>query len=344
MNQPKTESTPPQPLGALMIDIDGVALSADDRELLRHPAIGGVILFARNFVNREQLCALVADINSLRAPSLLIGVDQEGGRVQRFCDGFFRLPPLAIFGAMYDNDRAHALTAAELAGFVMAGEVRQTGVDASFAPVLDWRNQQSAVIGDRAFHHRADVVCELARAYIAGMNRAGMPATGKHFPGHGFVEADSHAELPRDMRTMRELHQRDLIPFAQLAQQLGAMMTAHVLFETIDDDLPTYSRYWLRDILRDELHFEGAILSDDLSMKGAGDEDAPTRAMRALTAGCDLALICNDRKSARAAADHLQDQHQSKRIESLRAIDAAPDDAQLRDAIEQLRARLAQVQ
>ncbi len=298
-------SAPSLPLGPLMVDLGGETLSADESDFLRHPAVGAVILFARNYRSKAQVRALVAEIKALRSPALLVAVDQEGGRVQRFTDGFHPLPAPARIGELYDRDRERALALSSTAGQLMAAEVLQTGVDFSFAPVLDCRHPHSGVIGERAFHRDPAAVCDLARAYIAGMKRAGMAATGKHFPGHGGVSADSHHELPVDSRSLNDIAQRDLLPFTRLAPHLAGIMTAHLLFEHIDRQPPTYSPFWLKEMLREELNFTGVIFSDDLSMKGAGAAAPPAKTLAALAAGCDMALVCNDPAGARFAADGL---------------------------------------
>lgn len=287
------------PLGPVMVDIEGSALSPADRKRLLHPACGGVILFARNHASPEQLAALTAELHALRDPPLLVAVDQEGGRVQRFREGFTRLPPMAAIGERYDEDPASATALAEAAGLVMAAELRRSGVDFSFAPVLDLRSDDSAVIGDRAFHADPRVVTVLAGAFIDGMAHAGMRATGKHFPGHGGVPGDSHLELPVDERGLEALRERDLLPFRALAGRLGGMMTAHLLFPQVDDALPTFSPFWIREILRKEIGFHGLVFSDDLSMAGAAAAGGPVeRAVRALEAGCDMVLVCNDPEAA----------------------------------------------
>lgn len=285
-----------RPLGPLFIDVASVELLAEEKEKLTHPALGGVILFSRNYESTTQLKVLVDAIKTIRTPSLLIGVDQEGGRVQRFKEGFTLLPPVSAYGDLYDRDHGAGIEAARSAGYVMASELRQTGVDLSFAPVLDLAQCASEVIGDRAFHRDPRTVSILARAYIQGMNHAGMKATGKHFPGHGNVLADSHSCVPCDGRGWAEIEYNDLIPYRELsADMLHGVMTAHVQFSSIDNELPTYSSYWLRRVLRQQIGFKGAVFSDDLSMEGAKvHEDPVQRVVRALSAGCDMALMCND--------------------------------------------------
>ena len=294
-------------LGPLMIDVEATALTAGERELLRHPLVGGVILFARNYAEPAQLVALTASIHALREPRLVITVDQEGGRVQRFRHGFSELPALARLGETYDGDPQAALALAADCAWLMASELRAAGVDFSFAPVLDLKSAQSAVIGDRALHGDAQAVARLARVYVAALQRAGMAAVGKHFPGHGGVAGDSHHELPIDERDYYDLEQRDLVPFrAAIAAGLQGIMTAHVLYPRVDAQVAGYSRYWIKDILRGELGFSGAVFSDDLSMAGADlGTSYSARAQQALAAGCDVLLICNHRAGVIEVLDSL---------------------------------------
>lgn len=292
------------PLGAVMLDIAGTSLSSDEIQTLSHPSVGAVILFARNYTSKAQLKALTAEIRAVRSPELLIAVDQEGGRVQRFQSEFTRLPPMAILGELYAKSPEAAMQQAEFTGYVMAKELVDCGVDFSFAPVLDVAVADSAVIGDRSFDANPVVITQLAGALITGMNAAGMPATGKHFPGHGNVCGDSHLELPVDQREMVALRALDMQPFAALSQKLGGVMTAHIAFPEIDPQLPTYSPFWLQNILRGELGFQGAIFSDDLTMQGACDADkrmqnVVTRAEIAYQAGCDMVLVCNAPEEAK---------------------------------------------
>lgn len=293
--------------GALMTDIEGVKLTNKERSFLCHPSIGAVILFSRNFESRKQLSGLIADIRSLRDPALLIAVDQEGGRVQRFRDGFHTLPPLLTIGDRYDEDNEAGLQLAYETGKRMAGELIEVGVDFSFAPVLDTADPRSEVIGDRAFHADPIIVTALASRYIDGMHDAGMKATGKHFPGHGGVHGDSHLLLPVDKRSMQTLFMGDMRPYRKLGDKLDAVMTAHIQYPRVTDELPTFSWIWLRKVLRQELNFNGLIFSDDLTMKGANaGGNIQTRAIRALEAGCDMVLVCNDPKAARAVASELE--------------------------------------
>ncbi len=288
------------PLGPLMLDIEGdLCLSTKDTERLQHPTVGGVILFARNYHSKQQLRELTARLHSIRRPPLLIAVDQEGGRVQRFRDGFTSLPCAAEYGALYDRDPEAGLALARRMGRVMAEELQGVGVDFSFAPVLDVALTASDVIGDRAFHRDPYSVARLAMAFVGGMHQAGMAAVGKHFPGHGGVPGDSHVCLPSDPRRFDELEACDLVPYRALIKALTGVMTAHVYFDAVDGHTPAYSQFWLRQVLRKKLGFEGVVFSDDLSMRGArhkGDLCGRTRA--ALGAGCDMVLICNDLNNA----------------------------------------------
>jgi beta-N-acetylhexosaminidase len=295
-------------LGPLMIDLHGPVLAPEERELLKHPLVGGVILFSRNYESREQLAALTAAIHAVRSPGLLIAVDHEGGRVQRFRAEFTELPALHRLSEEYARDPDSACELATELAWLMAVELRTVGVDFSFAPVLDLYNGHSRVINDRAFHAEPEVVARLAQAYLRGMHAAGMAAVGKHFPGHGTVVADSHHELPVDRRSFYDLTTRDLLPFRMLAAAgIDAFMPAHILFPEIDAVPVGYSKIWLEQILRKNLEFQGAIFSDDLSMSGA--MIAPTaleRARLALAAGCDMCLVCNDRPAVEAVLGGLK--------------------------------------
>jgi beta-N-acetylhexosaminidase len=292
--------------GQLMLDLEGASLTQAERALLASPAVGGLILFSRNIVDPAQVRALVAELRTAR-PDLLIAVDQEGGRVQRLRNGFVRLPPMRVFGEMWERDRDAATTAATECGWLMAAEVLAMGIDISFAPVLDLDFGMSTVIGDRAFHRDPAAVTALAGAFIHGMNQAGMQATGKHFPGHGFVAADSHIEIPRDDRVISELETDDLVPFRRLASRLGGIMPAHVIYEKIAPEPAGFSRYWLQDVLRGALGFNGVIFSDDLSMEGATVAGSFTdRARAALDAGCDMVLVCNHREGALEVLRYLE--------------------------------------
>jgi beta-N-acetylhexosaminidase len=287
-----------------MVDIAGIALSAEDREVLSHPLVGSVILFTRNYRDRGQLAALTAAIRALRTPSLLIAVDHEGGRVQRFREGFTRLPPLRALGRGFTADRRAALALVQSAAWLMAAELRAVGVDFSFAPCVDLDYGVSEIIGDRAFHADADVVAALAVAYIGGMREAGMAATAKHFPGHGAVVADSHVALPVDRRDFASL-EPDLRPYRlAIANHLPAIMAAHVVFPAVDELPASLSHRWIAEILRGELRFSGCVFADDLTMGGAAAfGDVATRARLAFSAGCDVLPICNDRAAVVAVLD-----------------------------------------
>lgn len=294
-------------LGALILGVAGHTLTATEREQLQHPLVGGVILFTRNYDSPEQITALCDEIHALRHPPLLIAVDHEGGRVQRFRRGFTRLPPARRFGTLYDRDPAAALHAAEITGWLMAAELRAVGVDFSYAPVLDLDYGVSTVIGDRAFHHHPHTAGQLALAYTRGMRRAGMAATGKHFPGHGAVEADSHLTMVVDERDYEQLAQADLLPFAQLiAAGLEGIMPAHVVYPRCAPEAAGFSPFWLQEVLRQRLGFQGVIFSDDLEMQGAAAAgDILARAQAAVRAGCDMILCCNDFTAMHTLLDSL---------------------------------------
>ncbi len=291
-----------------MLDLEGPELSSVEAELLRHPNVGGVVLFARNFTGPEQLRTLTAAIHRLREPRLLVAVDQEGGRVQRFKDPLTRLPAAAHFGRRFERNAREACQLTETCGWLMALELRSLDVDLSFAPVLDVDHGRSAVIGDRAFHRDPEVVAELGRAFMRGMHRAGMAAVGKHYPGHGGVREDSHLTLPVDPRPLAELRIHDLMAFERMIHfGLGAMMGAHVRYPEVDGRAAGFSRVWLTEVLRGELGFRGAVFSDDLSMAGAAVVgELRGRAEAALGAGCDVVLVCNDAKGATRLVETLE--------------------------------------
>ncbi len=294
-------------LGPLMVDVAGLALTAEDRELLRHPLVGSVILFTRNYADPVQLQALVADIKSLRSPSLLISVDHEGGRVQRFRQGFSVLPAARRIGQEFVFDHRQGVALARSMGWLMAAELRAVGIDFSFAPCVDLEYGVSAIIGDRAFHAEPDTVGQLAVATMLGMREAGMAATAKHFPGHGAVVADSHLALPVDPRSLADL-EPDIAPYRRLiANDLPAVMMAHVLYPQVDQVPASFSRRWVGDVLRGDLQFQGVVFADDLSMAGAGAMGhIVARAEAALAAGCDILPVCNDRASVVQVLDGLR--------------------------------------
>ncbi len=295
-------------IGPVMLDIAGVQLTDSERARLRHPLLGGLVLFSRNFESPEQLEALTAELHA-RHPDLLIAVDHEGGRVQRFLAGFTALPPMGAIGARYAGEPALAERWAEATGFVLAWELRARGVDLSFTPVLDLDYGTSAIIGNRAFHRDPRVVARLALALRQGLQAAGFSAVGKHFPGHGHVAADSHLDLPVDDRAFAALEADDLVPFKTLVEAgLEGIMPAHILYPAMDDQPAGFSRFWLQQVLRTRLGFQGAIFSDDLSMQGAMGAGTPAqRAQAAFAAGCDMVLLCNDPPAAEALLDGLRD-------------------------------------
>ena len=291
------------PLGPVVIDVAGTELTNEDRKRLAHPLVGGVILFTRNYASPEQLLRLTSEIHTVRQPPLLIAVDHEGGRVQRFRAGFTVLPPMRELGVEWDRDRDVGRRLAQDLGYVLAAELRACGVDLSLTPVIDIDHGQSSVIGDRAFHRDPLAVTELAAALMRGLREAGMSSVGKHFPGHGYVKADSHHELPCDERSYDDIARIDLVPFQRLiANGLGGVMPAHVVYPAVDQMPAGFSARWLKDILRGELRFNGMVFSDDLSMAGARVAGGmAARAQAALSAGCDMVLVCNDS----AGADEL---------------------------------------
>jgi len=284
------------PLGPVVLDPAGAALTDDDRKRLTHPAAGGVILFAHNYEGPQQLQALTEEIASLREPRLFIGVDHEGGRVQRFAQGFTAIPAMRRIGTLWDRERDPARRAARAAGTVIAAELAAHGVDFPFAPVLDLDYGSSAVIGDRALHFDPNAVGALAAELVRGLAAAGMAAVGKHFPGHGFAAIDSHVGVPRDERKLADILRKDVAPYgAAIGAGLAGVMPAHVVYAQADAEPAGYSRYWLRQVLRDRLGFEGLVFSDDLSMAGASTAGGiPERARAALAAGCDMVLLCQD--------------------------------------------------
>lgn len=295
-------------LGPVMVDLAGPALAPGEGEVLAHPLVGGVILFARNFESPRQLLALTTEIRALRRPELLIAVDHEGGRVQRFQEGFTRIPPMRLLGERWETDAGQARTLAEATGYVVAVELRTHGVDFSFAPVLDVDFGSSSIIGDRAFSDEPAVIAALAGAFVAGSTAGGAASVGKHFPGHGYVKADSHIDVPVDERSLDEIEANDLQPYGDLiALGLAGVMPAHVIYPAVDSRPAGYSPVWLKDILRGRLAFDGMIFSDDLSMEGASVAGGVVkRAEAALAAGCDMILVCNAPQAAREVLDGLK--------------------------------------
>jgi beta-N-acetylhexosaminidase len=292
-----------------MLDIEGLKLTPADRDLLAEPAVGGVILFSRNYASPSQLADLVASIRALRSPPLLIAVDQEGGRVQRFREGFSAIPPMRRIGREYDRDPDEALQLARTAGWLIAQELRAADVDLSFAPCVDLDHGVSEVIGERAFHSDPEAVAALSASFCRGLRQGGMVAIAKHFPGHGAVVADSHERLPVDRRPFGDLLD-DLRPYERLIghRLLAGVMLAHVVYVETDPLPAGFSRYWIEDQLRSQLGFDGAVFCDDLSMKATIEFGSmPKRAELALAAGCDMVLICNDRTAARVTVAALRD-------------------------------------
>lgn len=311
------------PLGPVILGVEGLELTDADRARLAHPSTGGVILFARNYASPKQLAALTASIKALRDPPLLVCVDHEGGRVQRFRDGFSAIPPMRTLGEAWDRDVGAATAEARRIGATIARELHAHGVDFTFAPVLDLDHGASGIIGDRAFHRNPNATAHLAAAFVDGLHGEGMPAVGKHFPGHGYVAADSHEALPRDERSLAAITAEDLVPFAALiARGLEGMMPAHVVYPAVDTLPAGYSARWLQEILRSRLGFDGTIFSDDLEMVGAhGAGDVIARADAAQAAGCDVVLVCNDMAGADALLDRWTPRsapHRTRRLDRMR--------------------------
>jgi beta-N-acetylhexosaminidase len=292
-----------------MLDIEGLSLTPADRDLLLEPAVGGVILFGRNYESAQQVTDLVSEIRALRSPPLIVAVDHEGGRVQRFRDGFSAIPPMRLIGREFDRDPAIAEALAHQAGWLIASELRAAGIDLCFAPCVDLDWGVSEIIGDRSFHRRPEAAGNLAAAFSRGLRSAGMAAVAKHFPGHGAVVADSHLKLPVDRREYSDLLD-DMSPYDKLVSNglLAGVMTAHVVYREMDELPASFSEYWIQRELRSRIGFDGAIFCDDLSMKATRDYGSmATRATRALDAGCDMVLVCNDRPAARKAVAALRD-------------------------------------
>jgi len=291
-----------------MMDVAGFELSPEDKEMLSHPLVGGVILFTRNYELPEQLAQLVKEIHAIRDPQLIVAVDHEGGSVQRFRDDFTHLPAAAQLGHLYDHDSTRALELSCDVGWVLATELRALGVDHSFTPVLDIEKKGSSVLRGRTFHSDPQIVADLARRLMTGLQQAGMQATGKHFPGHGGVQGDSHEELPVDPRSYEDIYASDILPFERMIHYgLAGIMPAHVVYEQLDQMPAGFSRFWIQDVLRKRLEFTGIIFSDDLSMAGAHIVGGYTeRAEAALEAGCDVLLVCNNRPGAIEVLDNIK--------------------------------------
>ena len=322
-------------LGPVMLDIAGTQLSAAEGEVLRHPMVGGVILFSRNYRSPQQLCELTACIRALRTPELLIAVDHEGGRVQRFQEGFTRIPPMRRLGEAWDLDPDTACAAARDIGYVLASELLACGVDFSFTPVLDVDFGASGVIGNRALHSNTEAIAQLASSLIAGLREAGMANVGKHFPGHGYVQADSHLAIPVDERSYAQIEATDIAPYRKLIRSgLAAVMPAHVIYPKVDALPAGFSAKWLQRILRGQLAFDGMIFSDDLSMEGASVAGGVLeRGRTALSAGCDMVLLCNRPEAAPMLLAGLAGTLDQGRAETMRGersvhgLDALQEDA-----------------
>ena len=330
-------------LGPVMLGVTGPELTPEDRERLLHPATGGVILFSRNYLEPTQLKVLTAQIRALRRPELLLCVDHEGGRVQRFREGFTELPPMHRIGDVFNYDPARGQELARDAGWVLAQELQAVGIDFSFTPVLDRDIGLSEVIGDRAFHERADVIALLGGCLLEGLDEAGMAGVGKHFPGHGSVAADSHLEVPVDSRALAEIEGEDIAAFLPLLPRLGGIMPAHVIYPEVDPGPAGFSGIWLHDLLRMRWGFGGAIFSDDLGMAGAEVAGSPAeRAHAALYAGCDMVLICNDFGAADEILATLEGRAPNpdslRRLDAMRARPAAPDAGRMEAALARLHA------
>jgi beta-N-acetylhexosaminidase len=306
----------------VVVDVLGPVLSDEDRERIRHPAAGAVILFARNYENPDQLRLLTEDIERQREPALPICADHEGGRVQRFRDGFTAIPPMRTLGRLWDRDRDAAREAATSIGYIIASELGAHGVDFSFAPVLDLDYGGSSVIGDRALHFDPTAVGALGACLVRGFAQAGVAAVAKHFPGHGYAEADSHVAVPRDGRSFKEILRKDMVPYRTVIDAgLAAVMPAHVIYPQVDAEPAGYSKHWLQEVLRGKLGFEGLVFSDDLSMEGAAVAGGPPeRARAAIGAGCDMVLLCNNLKGLDELLESLKEVTLAKpeRLERMR--------------------------
>ncbi len=310
------------PLGPVVVDVLGPTLAEEDMQRLRHPAAGAVILFARNYQSPEQLLLLCEEIKKQREPELPICVDHEGGRVQRFREGFTLIPPMRTLGKAWDRDRSLGREAATCIGYIIAAELGAHGVDFSFAPVLDLDYGGSSVIGDRALHFDPTAVGALGACLVRGLGQGGMAAVAKHFPGHGYAEADSHVAVPKDERAFKEIFRKDILPYkAVIEAGLAGVMPAHVIYPQVDAEPAGYSKHWLQEVLRKQLGFQGLVFSDDLSMEGAAVAGGPPeRARAALEAGCDMVLLCNDPQGLDALLESLKEVplSQPERLEKMR--------------------------
>ena len=290
-----------------MVSLAGQQLSTEEKEILTLPVIGGVILFAENYENKEQLADLTRTIKAIK-PDCIIGIDHEGGRVQRLRKGFTEIPPMAAFGKFYETDPVHALRLVYMAGDLIAEELRAVHIDLGFCPVLDLDTGMSSVIGDRAFHSSADIVAELAESFIQGLHNGGIISVGKHYPGHGSVAEDTHSHQVLDSRRLEQIKQHDMRPYQYLIERdlLDAVMSAHIVYDTVDDKPATVSTKWLKNILCGELCFEGLIFSDDLAMRGM-KKTLQTTVMTDILEACHILLICRDQALIRRAIDELSD-------------------------------------
>ena len=289
--------------GRLMISIDGTTLSSSDKDLIRNRHVGGIILFTRNFHSQPQIEELCSEIKNIKN-NIIIAVDQEGGRVQRFNGEYTQLPSMQVLGdyCISNNDYSFAADV----GWLMSLELIASGVDISFAPVLDVDRNTSSIIGNRSFSNKPQNVVDIASHFIQGMSEAGMQATGKHFPGHGGIKEDSHIAEPIDIRSHNELMDTDLKPFIELKDKLSAVMTAHITYPDIDNVCVSFSKIWLKNVLQNNIGFNGVIFSDDLTMKGAGNTSMDEKAIKALNAGCDMVLVCNDYKGANSVINRFE--------------------------------------
>jgi beta-N-acetylhexosaminidase len=312
-------------MGFLMIDLDGHQLSSEEQDLLQHPAIAGVIYFKKNYQSPQQICELSAQIRELRPDNFLIAVDQEGGRVQRLTDPFTQLPSLGSIGELYEQDPEQAQAVCQAAAMVMACELQAVGIDFSFAPVVDLRHEHSRVIADRGFHANPAVVSKLALLYYYSLQQQGMAAVAKHFPGHGFLVADSHQELPSDQRDYATLFAHDMLPFTALIDAgVEAMMPAHIVFNQVDNLPVGFSEKWLQTILREQLGFQGAIISDDLHMQAACEYGDPVSRVRlAIQAGCDMSLLCHNRAGVYQILDNLGEHYSAASQQRLRRLQSS---------------------